>query len=143
MDGEITLIVTELAKSARSISSRAGDDRTMAEAGRALEAALRSLENLGEDRTERAFPTRGPLWFFGFGWHSSSEIIGALARLDGPVVFGPGAHPRRYRTPLLAAFVDVSREIGRPWVEGADEMNQRRGMIWSLRDLGLWPMPQH
>lgn len=145
-DPEILLIVRELAKAARTTLVEASDDlRTLSDAGQAYEAALRQLEFIGGNRElpEQVFPTRGPFWLLGMGWHSPIDILAALARMDGVFVFGPRLSPRRLRTPLLRAFVEVSEEIGRSWHEGAEELSRRQGVVWRLRDVGLWLMPQY
>lgn len=119
------------------------DESSCVRAGHIFEAALRCLEDLegGRSLPEQAFPTRSPLWWLGLGWHSSPEIFGALARVDGGGYFRGKAHPHRLRTPLLAAFVEAAKENGHPWHDGAEELNRRDGFCWTLRDLGLWPMP--
>jgi hypothetical protein len=145
MDSEIFRIIAELAKAAHALEAR-GDESTCVTAGQAFEAALWRLETAREGRAypEKAFPTRGSLWFLGWGWHSWLEIFGALARVDGGGYgFGPIAHPHRLRTPLLTAFVAAAKENGHPWQEGVEELRRRVGIKWKLRDFGLWPMPEH
>lgn len=144
MDAETRRIVSELAKAAHAIEAE-GNESTITAAGHVFEAALRRLENLGEGRSlpEKAFPTRSPLWLLGLGWHSSPEIFGALSRVDGGGHFRPVAAPFRLRTGLLAAFVEAAEENGHPWLEGAQELKRRQGLVCVLRDFGLWPMPQH
>ncbi len=144
MDNTNLFIVFELARAAHALEAQR-DETSCVEAGHAFEAALRRLDNVEGGRTlpEQAFPTRSPLWWFGLGWHSSPEIFGALARVDGGGYFRLQACPHRLRTPLLAAFVKAAKMNGHPWQEGAEELNRRGGICWALRDLGLWPMPVH
>ena len=144
MDNTNLYIVFELARAAHALEAQR-DEFSCIEAGHIFEAALRRLENLEGERNlpEQAFPTRSPLWWLGLGWHSSPEIFGALARVDGGGYFRFWANPHRLRTPLLAAFVEAAKENGHPWYEGAEELNRRDGVRWTLRDLGLWPMPAH
>lgn len=144
MDDTNLFIVFELAKAAHAMDAQR-DKPTCIEAGHAFEAALRRLDNFEDGRTlpEPAFPTRSPLWWLGLGWHSSPEIFGALARVDGGGFFGIKAHPHRLRTPLLAAFVVAAKENRHPWQEAVEELKRRNGLTWRLRDLGLWPMPKH
>jgi hypothetical protein len=142
MDSTTLYIVFELAKAAHALEAQR-DESSCVTAGHVFEAALRRLENFEGDRTlpEQAFPTRSPLWWLGLGWHSSSEIFGALARIDGGGYFRLKGHPHRLRTPLLTAFVVAAKENGHPWQEGVEELKHRDGIWWALRDLGLWPMP--
>lgn len=144
MDNSTLQIVFELARAAHALESRS-EETTCIEAGHVFEAALRRMENVEGRRTlpEIAFPTRSPLWWLGLGWHSPPEIFGALARIDGGGYSRIKAHPHRLRSPLLAAFVAAASENSHPWQEGAEELKRRVGICWSLRDLGLWPMPTH
>lgn len=143
-DPKILLIIRSLAKAARIALIESSDDLwALSEAGQVFEAALWRLEVVedGHEMPERVFPTRGPLWFLGFGWHSPVDILMALARLDGDSVFGPYLNPCRLRTPLLRAYVGIAEELGRPWPGGAYELSRRDGLAWRLRDLGLLGMP--
>ena len=144
MDESNFFIVIELAKAAHALEAQR-DESVCLQSGHVFEAALRCLEDVECGRTipEQAFPTRSPLWRLGLGWHRSSEIFGALARVDGGGYFRFQACPFRLRTPLLAAFVEAAKMNGHPWQEGAEELNRRGGFCWALRDLGLWPMPAH
>lgn len=144
MDSTNLGIVFELAKAAHALEAK-GDEWSCIAAGHVFEAALRRLENVEGGRTlpEQAFPTRSPLWWLGLGWHTSPEIFGALARVDGGGYFTCRACPHRLRTPLLAAFVLAAKANHHPWQEAVEELTRRGGFCWTLRDLGLWPMPVH
>ena len=144
MDATNLFIVFELAKAAHALEAQR-DESSCVEAGHMFEAALRHLEDVEGDRNlpGQAFPTRSPLWLLGLGWHSSPDIFGALARVDGGGYFRFQACPHRLRTPLLAAFVEAAKENYHPWQEGVEELKRRNGLTWRLRDLGLWPMPKH
>ena len=143
MDTQTLSIVAELAKAAHSIEAHA-DEFTRLEAGHVFESALRRLDNTeGRDLSEKAFPTRPPFWWICIGsWPNSTDILGALSRVDGGGHFHAHAHPPRYRTPLLSAFVRAAELNGHPWQEGAEELSMRKAFIWKLRDLGFWPMPK-
>lgn len=144
-DRQTLLLVRNLATAARTTLIESSDDLwALSEAGQVFEAALRRLDVSGDGREmpERAFPTRGPLWLLGIGWHSPVDLLAALARLDGAFPFGPSLTPANLRTPLLQAFVEVSEGLGNSWLEGSEELSRRKGWIWRLRDMGLWEMPK-
>jgi len=143
MDNQTLSIVAELAKAAHSLEAQA-DESTRLQAGHVFESALRRLHDMeGRELPELAFPTRPPFWWLCVGsWPTSTDILGALARIDGGGHFHAKAHPRRYRTPLLSAFVRAAEWNGHSWREGEDELERRHGIVWRLRDMGLWPMPR-
>jgi hypothetical protein len=138
MTPETMFIVAQLAKTAHSIEAQA-EELTRCQAGHAFESALRRLD----------FPTRPPFWWLCVGsWPTSTEFLGALARVDGGGHFHASPRPPRYRTPLLRAFVEACEANSRQWQEGSDELRRRQelgslqGFLWKLRDFGLWPLPK-
>lgn len=149
MDTENLRIIAELAITAH-LAEATETERIQHEMGRSLAAAIRRLEDReGRELPAKAVPLRPPFWWVGLGcWPQGKAVLGLLAAVDGGGWQIGRPYPPSLRTPLLEAVAEACRANSHPWIEAEADLARRSALTgtarlaWSLRDLGLWPLPR-